>query len=225
MRWETARQVGGDFYDCFILPDNKLGFLIADVSDKGLAASLYMAVTRTLIRAVAIDNQHPADTLEHVNDLLLMNSESGLFVTIFYGALDLASGDLDYTIAGHNPPMLLQSAFNNVHKFDIGGIAIGAMPDIQLPKRHSKIEPGDCLVLYTDGVTEAMTADQKMYGDHRLENKLSEVLGLNAHKVLEYLEQDIKQFREGTPLSDDTTMLAICREHLLANENRDTGSP
>lgn len=220
VRWETARQVGGDFYDCFLLPDGQLAFLIADVSDKGLAASLYMAVTRTLIRAAAIDTYHPADVLEQVNDLLLMNSQGGLFVTIFYGILNLDSGNLEYTIAGHNPPVLLRKQTNQVILFPIGGIAIGAMPDIQLPQREVMIESGDCLVLYTDGVTEAMASDDQMYGDQRLNDVLSQVIGKNSRSVLEHLENDINTFRGDTPLSDDTTMLAICRSSSLADENR-----
>lgn len=225
VRWETARQVGGDFYDYFLLPDGRLAFVIADVSDKGLAASLYMTVTRTLLRAIALESHPPAETLELVNESLLLNSQNGLFVTTFYGVLNLKDGTLTYTIAGHNPPFMLCYASKEVIEFEKGGIAIGAMPDIQLPQRQIKINPGDCLVLYTDGVTEAFNTMDQMYGEKRLKNVLASAIGETAQTVLEILDNDLEKFRGDAPLSDDTTVLAICRSFSLADKNRDVGAP
>jgi phosphoserine phosphatase RsbU/P len=221
VRWETARQVGGDFYDYFLLPDGRLAFIIADVSDKGLAASLYMTVTRTLLRAAAMESNSPATTLEHVNDLLLSNSQNGLFVTTFYGVLCLDDGNLTYTIAGHNPPLLIRYQTNQVITFDKGGIALGALPDINLEQRQVRLNPGDCLVLFTDGVTEAFNIRDQMYGDDRLKGILETTIGQNASHVLETLETDLEAFREDAPLSDDTTMLAIYRCRSLADNDRD----
>jgi serine phosphatase RsbU (regulator of sigma subunit)/putative methionine-R-sulfoxide reductase with GAF domain len=212
VRWHTARQVGGDFYDYFILPDGRLAFVIADVSNKGLAASLYMTVTRTLIRAAASESSSPARTLERVNDLLLMNSEVGLFVTTFYGILDLSSGQLIYTNAGHNPPVLIDHHQEKARELKKGGIALGALDDIHLTQNQVMIQPGDCLVLYTDGVTEAFDEHDQMYGDERLMQVLSRTTGKDAHTVLEILEEDLAAFRDEAPLSDDTTLLAICRK-------------
>jgi phosphoserine phosphatase RsbU/P len=211
VRWETARQVGGDFYDYFLLPDGRLAIVIADVSDKGLAASLYMAVTRTLLRAAALESNSPARTLEHVNDLLLDNSQNGLFVTTFYGILGLDAGLLSYTIAGHNPPFVIRNQNNDVLMLNKGGIALGALPDIQLPEHEIVLNPGDCLVLYTDGVTEAFNHHDQMYGDDRLMHVLHAQIGNKAQRVLEAIEADLTAFRDGAPLSDDTTTLAICR--------------
>jgi serine phosphatase RsbU (regulator of sigma subunit) len=224
VRWETARLVGGDFYDYFLLPDGRLGFVIADVSDKGLAASLYMSVTRTLIRAAAPENKSPARTLERVNDLLLVNSQDGLFVTVFYGILSLSDGTLTYTIAGHNPPMISRYQSQEIEILGKGGIALGALPDIHLDEEITTLHAGDCLVLYTDGVTETFNANEDMYGETRLKNTLSKTIGKGASVLIEALEADLNHFRGNIPLSDDTTILAICKQLLLANDNRNPGS-
>jgi len=221
VRWETARQVGGDFYDYFMLSDGRLAFVIADVSDKGLAASLYMAVTRTLLRAAAEGFDSPARTLEHVNTLLLNNSQDGLFVTTFYGILTLGDGLLSYTIAGHNPPVIIRHGHNDIITLEKGGMAIGALPDISLSDHQITLNCGDCLVLYTDGVTEAFNLKDQMYGDDRFLRLLGNLIGESASSVLEALEADLAQFRDGAPLSDDTTMLAICRARLLGNDHGD----
>ncbi len=213
VRWDTARQVGGDFYDYFLLPDDRLAFVIADVSNKGLAASLYMSVTRTLIRAAALESSSPAKTLERVNDLLLMNSERGLFVTTFYGILDLEHGELTFTNAGHNPPFLIRAEQGAVKQLDKGGIALGALDNITLSQNNLVIDPGDCLVLYTDGVTEAFNDKDQMYGDDRLIGVLQSVIGRKAKKILKRIEEDLSDFRGDAPLSDDTTMLAIYRQN------------
>ena len=223
VRWDTAQQVGGDFYDYFLLPDGRLAVIIADVSNKGLAASLYMTVTRTLIRAAALESTSPARTLERVNELLLMNSQNGLFVTTFYGLLDMADGILTYTIAGHNPPLVIRNRQEKVEALDRGGIALGALPDIHLEDRQLELDPGDCLLLYTDGVTEAFDDNDKMYGTPRLLTLLSQTFGLSAHQVLANLENDLQEFRDSAPLSDDTTILAICRENSLTDQDRDGG--
>jgi serine phosphatase RsbU (regulator of sigma subunit) len=224
VRWETARQVGGDFYDFFILPDGRLAFLIADVSDKGLAASLYMAVTRTILRTVALEFDSPATILEHVNDLLLENSQNGLFVTIFYGILDLNTGYLSYTNAGHNPPVVIRPQCNDVITLRKGGIALGALPDIHLSLYETILKDGDCLVLYTDGVTEAFNLQDQMYGEERFVQVLQGLMGTSTSKVLETLEKDLDIFRDGAPLSDDTTLLAIRNTKLLSNKNGDMRS-
>lgn len=219
VRWETARQVGGDFYDYFLLPDGRLAFIIADVSDKGLAASLYMAVTRTLIRAAAVESASPARTLEHVNDLLLDNSQNGLFVTTFYGILSLEDGQLSYTIAGHNPPLIISHQRNEIIPLQKGGVALGALPDIHLSDHELVLNPGDCLVLYTDGVTEAFNLQDQMYGEDRLIHVLNTQIGEKASAVLAAMETDLAEFRDGAPLSDDTTMLSICRALSLGNQD------
>jgi len=221
VRWHTARQVGGDFYDIFERSQDQYGIVIADVSDKGLAASLYMTVTRTLLRAVALEIGSTAKTLEKVNDLLLLDSQTGFFVTVFYAILDCKDGSIRYTNAGHNPPYVLQSSTNEVIELKRGGIAIGAMQNINLPESNLKIENGDCLVLHTDGVTEAFDALGNMYGDSRYKKILHQALHLSAKDTLNLIETDLNEFRHGTALSDDTTLLSLKRKSSLANKHRD----
>lgn len=223
VRWDPVRQVGGDFYDYFLLPDGRLGFVIADVSNKGLAAALYMTVARTLIRAAALESNSPARALERVNDLLLMNTQNGLFVTTFYGALNLADGFLTYTSAGHNPPLLVRQATQTVDELEKGGIALGVLGVIHLEDRSLQILSGDCLILYTDGVTEAFNLSDQMYGDDRLKTVLQSATGLSAQEVLAIVEADLQIFRGDAPLSDDTTMLALYRETLLTDQDRQPG--
>ena len=224
VHWETARRVGGDFYDYFLLDDGQLAFVIADVSDKGLAASLYMAVTRTLLRAAAVEFTSPAKTLEHVNDLLLKNSQNGLFVTTFYGILNLDDGRLIYTNGGHNPPVVLRLQLNEIQELEKGGIALGVLPDIHLQQHETVLDPGDCLILFTDGLTEAFNHDEQMYGDDRLIALLGSLIGKSASEVLDVLRADHTDFLDGAPLSDDTTMLAIYRSPFLGDDNGDPGT-
>jgi sigma-B regulation protein RsbU (phosphoserine phosphatase) len=153
----------------------------------------------------------------------LMNSQNGLFVTAVYGLLSLSDGVLTYTMAGHNPPMVLRSDHKEVVELEKGGIALGAMPEIHLEERSLKLEPGDCLVLYTDGVTEAFNSADQMYGDARLKKVLESAIGKSAHEVLAMMEADLDKFRQDAPLSDDTTILAICREDSLANQDGNRG--
>ncbi len=211
VRWETARQVGGDFYDYFLLPNGKLAFIIADVSDKGLAASLYMAVTRTLLRAAALEFNSPARTLEHVNELLLNNSQVGLFVTTFYGVLSLEDGELCYSMAGHNPPLIISKAHKKVLSLQRGGVALGALPNIALDEHIINLNSEDCLVLYTDGVTETFSPMDDMYGEGRFIKLLNGLTGKSVSTVLKIIEDDLETFRAGAPLSDDTTIFAIRR--------------
>jgi len=214
VRWRTARQVGGDFYDIFKLTDNHYGIVIADVSDKGLAASLYMTVARTLLRAAALESHSPARTLEKVNDLFLLNSETGLFVTIFYAILDTDSGNMVYSNAGHNIPYLMRASDHKLQELKGGGIAIGALPDIKLPEVDITLNPGDALVLHTDGVTETFNSSGEMYGDKRYRKTLLHAMGLEASQILDLIEAEISDFRRSAPLSDDLTLVAIKRDSI-----------
>ena len=211
VRWHTARQVGGDFYDFFERSPDEFGIVIADVSDKGLAASLYMTVARTLLRAVALESNSTARTLEKVNDLLLLDSQNGLFVTVFYAILDRRTGSLRYTNAGHNRPFLLEASTHTMVELKQGGIAIGAMPNIVLPESEITLAQGDCLVMHTDGVTEAFDAAGNMYGDIRYRKMLRRSLDFSTQEILNRIEADLDDFRQATTLSDDITLLALKR--------------
>ena len=169
LRWSTAREVGGDFYDAFKTHDNKIAFAIADVSDKGMPAALYMTVTRTLIRSSAQSLHSPAKILARVNELLaLENQTSGMFVTAVLGVLDPQSGEFEYAIAGHNLPLLCRGATGQVENLKKGGIALGVIEKAEYEDHCTVMKPGDSLLLYTDGVTETFSSDEEPFAEKNL---------------------------------------------------------
>ena len=210
--WQTARQVGGDFYDVFELTPGRFGLIIADVSDKGLAASLYMTVSRTLIRARALENESPAVTLEKVNHILQLDSSDGFFVTVFYAIVELNSGKVTYCIAGHNPPYWLRREHGEVQPLNKGGIALGMMDPISLKDQELVLTPGDGLVLYTDGITETFSPEGEAFGEVRLRARLESLLGETASGIIEGIRLTLNDFRAGSALDDDYTLLVIRRE-------------
>ncbi|MGV8025831.1 MAG: GAF domain-containing protein [Anaerolineaceae bacterium] len=211
VRWRPARQVGGDFYDFIKLPDGRLGFVIADVSDKGIPAALYMTVTRTLIHATAKEELSPAQALLKVNRLLVESSPQGLFITTFYGILDQKTGVFEYTNAGHNQPILINKALDQIVLLEKGGMPLGVSADLQIEDRSLKIAKKEILVLYTDGVTEAQSPDGKLYGMNRFEKFLLESSITNMNDLLDALDKNILIFQKGFPPTDDLTIIALHR--------------
>lgn len=211
VRWRPARQVGGDFYDLFELPNGKLGVVIADVSDKGMPAALYMTVTRTLVRATAQEGNSPAQTLTRVNELLLTETQNGMFITTFYAILDPQTGDVTYANAGHNIPFILRFDQTHIEKLERGGVALGAMDEIQLEDKHVQLLSGDCMLMYTDGVTEAFAPDGSIFGEERLEQILSNTCCRSAETLLNEVDTALVAFQGNLPPSDDVTMLALRR--------------
>ncbi len=212
IRWEPARQVGGDFYDILILGENRLGFVIADVADKGMPAALFMTLIRTLIRAAAKDNLSPATVLKQVNELLIPDAKHGMFVTVFYGVFYLTSGKLIYTNAGHNPPLIRSFQSGELIELKRTCMALGIFDDIVVEEREVILNPGDWILLYTDGVTEAFSANEEMYGTKRLFDLLINNRSASSKELLDAIEGSVHEFIEGTELSDDMTLAAICRK-------------
>ena len=211
VRWRPARQVGGDFYDFIKLPDGRLGFVIADVSDKGIPAALYMTVTRTLIHATAKEELNPAQALLKVNRLLVESSPQGLFITTFYGILDQKTGVFEYTNAGHNQPILINKGSDQVVLLEKGGMPLGVSEDLKIENRTLKIANKETLILYTDGVTEAQSPDGKLYGMNRFEKFLFESTIMNMNDLLDALDKNILIFQKGFPPTDDLTIIALHR--------------
>ncbi len=166
--WLTARQVGGDFYDVFKLPGARLGLLIADVSDKGMAAALFMALTRTLVRAVVNDTPSPAETLRRVNALIIPDNRQSMFVTAVYGVLSLANGKFTYANAGHNPPVWINKGSDTLEPLSRTGPALGIIEKYLMEERSILLAPDDLLLLYTDGLTEAFSPEDEIFGEERL---------------------------------------------------------
>ena len=210
-RWEPARMVGGDFYDIFRLSRGRLGMAIADVSDKGLAAALYMTVARTLIRAYAQNARTASAVLQRANHPLVADTPHSMYVTAVFSILDPESGELEYANAGHNRPLLLRVKDQSIEELPKGGMAMGVLARHQLTDYHLTLEPGDCLLFYTDGVTETFSAEGEAYGEERLKNTLRACLGMNVEEVLKKIEQNLADFRDSAPSSDDLTLLAIRR--------------
>jgi GAF domain-containing protein len=208
-RWRTARQVGGDFYDVIELPNNKLGLFIADVADKGMPAALFMALTRTLMRAAVIEMDSPVDVLRRVNDQLLPDTRQGMFVTAVYGVLDAESGDFTFVNAGHNPPFWVRGGV--VEKLARTAIALGVVEQPRMQERTISLAKGDALLFYTDGLTEAFSPDGSMFGEMRLTDALMSIQEHTADEVLVLVEHRLNEFIESVPLGDDLTMLSVKR--------------
>ena len=204
-----AKDVGGDFYDLFRIDDNRVGFVIADVSGKGIPAAIFMAVSRTLIRATGIRGGSPADCITYSNRLLAQESVDCMFVTVFYGIIDVNTGEVTYCNAGHNPPYILK------HKGDISPLPMstdpmaGAIDGITYHEGTLKLEKGDALVMFTDGVTEAMSTANEEFGEQRLEDTLEDVAMHNCQQMVDAIKADVAAFAGEAEQSDDITVLAL----------------
>jgi serine phosphatase RsbU (regulator of sigma subunit) len=209
--WKTARQVGGDFYDVIELPGRRLGLFIADVSDKGIPAALFMALTRTLVRAAIPENPSPAEALRRVNELLIPDNRQAMFVTAVYALLSLESGELTYVNAGHNPPLWMRSRRGEIASLPRTGAALGVVAGAALEERTIQLEPGDALLLYTDGLTEAFSPRAELFGLERLRQIVQANAAAPAPALLGKIEDAVNAHMTLLPAEDDLTMLAARR--------------
>jgi serine phosphatase RsbU (regulator of sigma subunit) len=208
-----AREVGGDFFDLISLPDECLGLVIADVADKGMPAALFMANARATIRALATHHHSLVAVLEQVNRLLLPDSHRGMFVTAVFASLSLRSGALRYCNAGHNPPLIWRARQGKAESLEIGGTALAVIEEPHLVEHQTAIDPGDWLVLYTDGVTEAFSERTESYhGADRLGAAIAECASGGAEQMLKAIEESVRLFVGETPASDDITLLVLKRD-------------
>jgi phosphoserine phosphatase RsbU/P len=213
LRWNTAREVGGDFYDVFFTLNHKLALVIADVSDKGMPAALYMTVTRTLIRSSAQSLHSPARILARVNELLVSdNPSNGMFVTAVFAVLDPVTGQLNYAIAGHNLPLLYRNDTHQLHSLNKGGSALGVIENAEYDDHATILNQGDTLLFYTDGVTETFSPDEEQFSESGLRKVLTEALQQKKKNVLQFIEEELAKFRASPVLTDDVTMIRIQRE-------------
>jgi sigma-B regulation protein RsbU (phosphoserine phosphatase) len=212
VRWRPALQVGGDFYDVIQISDQLYGFIVADVSDKGLPAALYMTVARTLIHAAAQVGESPLDTLQQVNRLLLENSQEGLFVTVFYVILNIETGEMVYANAGHNKPVLLRKNRNETVWLEKGGMPLGVANHLKLENKKLQMWFGDHLVMYTDGVTEARSPDDQLFGEDRLFSLVNTFSGNSKNTLIEELDSGILDFQSNAAASDDVTIFVVHRQ-------------
>jgi serine phosphatase RsbU (regulator of sigma subunit)/CheY-like chemotaxis protein len=211
-RLEPAMETSGDFYDLIALHNNHLGLVVADVSDKGMGAALFMALSSTLIRTYS--KQYPtlpALSISTVNERILSDSRSGMFVTTFYAVLEPNTGRLRYVNAGHNPPILISSQKGKgIDRLQSTGMALGVMGEIIWKQKVARLLPGDLLVMYTDGVTDAQDPHGQFYGEQRLLQVIRRC-NCSAQETLEFILDDVEHFTGGTPQSDDITLLVVRR--------------
>lgn len=210
-----AKEVGGDFFDVIpleVVPLGKgqLGIMIADVSGKGIPAALFMALSRIVVRVNATwYGRRPAAAIRDANAIIANDAKSGMFVTLFYGFLDSAERTLTYVNAGHNPPIHFRAVDGTLSELAATGIAMGVLPDAAYTQESVQMLPGDVLVLYTDGITEAENADLEMFGTGRLERIILASNQLPADGLIEEILTAVRSFTGDHPQSDDITLMVI----------------
>ncbi len=209
-RLEPAKEVSGDLYDFFPVGDGKMCFVVGDVSGKGIAAGIFMAVTRTLIRATAVPGRGPVEIMNRVNAQLAKENQASLFVTMILGLVDTTTGRMVYGQGGHNPPIRVPAKGKAVYE-PPGGMPLGVFEDAKFGERELQLAPGETLVVYTDGVTEAMNEAKDLFGEDRLEQAMSGVAGYSAEKIAERVIEKVEGFVLEAERSDDITLLVIQR--------------
>ena len=208
----AAKDVGGDFYDFFPIDDHRMGFTIADVSGKGVPAAIFMAVSRTLIKATGLQDKPTNECMSTVNDILCDESVGSMFVTVFYGIYDLQTGQITFTNAGHNPPYILKADGQVEVVKSPCNLVLGAVPDMPFSCDTLKLDPGDTLYMFTDGVTEAENKNHDQFGESRLEEALAECKGTDSKHIVDTVNAKVKEFINGAAQSDDITQLVIRRK-------------
>jgi sigma-B regulation protein RsbU (phosphoserine phosphatase) len=208
--WQPARQVSGDFYD-FIPTGRGLGVVIADVSDKGMPAALFMGLSRTIVRASLIGTDSPADGITQANRLIYADSPNSMFVTLFAAQIDQASGDLIVVNAGHNPPYLYRATEDQPARLARTGMALGIDDAVHFDQQAVHLEPGDALVLYTDGILDALNARGEEFGDERLRRVCAQHRAESAAQIVAALRDEVLHFVGDTPLADDCTVVIVKR--------------
>ena len=206
---EPAREVGGDFFDVFPLPGGQIGLAIADVSDKGVPAALFMMSSRTLLKGSAIGAMAPGAVLKEVNNLLTEENEAAMFVTTFYAVYTPETGQMAYANGGHNPPLVVHPDGCSTLLPGTDGVALGVFPGIDFDQSAVELSAGDLLVLYTDGVTEAMNADGEEFGMERLQGVFSESRPETTEAANKAVFKAVHDFAGETPQSDDITCVTV----------------
>ena len=208
-RLEAAREVGGDFYDFYFLSDSLLCLCVGDVSGKGVPAALFMAVTKTLIRSYSTGDQSTAGILTHVNEVLSQDNDNCMFATLFVVVCDIRTGEFTYTNASHNPPYIRHQGGELVRLDKRHGLVAGAMQGVAYGEDKGVLKPGDTLLMYTDGVTEAMNPSGELFSEARLAELLREQGQQGAESFVEACMAGVRVFEAGADQADDITLLAF----------------
>lgn len=205
----SAFEVGGDFYDFFNLDDHRIGFVVGDVSGKGISAAMFMGVTRILLRSAGLLFQKSDECISYVNNVICGDASDNIFVAVLYGILDMNSGDIDFTNAGHTAPFILKKD-GTINCIPISNnTVVGVFEDYKYKNSTLKLQNGDTLFICTDGMTEAFNQDNVVYGKERLVNQLSQLIGQSPETIVNTLLQDVIKYEENTKQVDDVTLLAV----------------
>ncbi|WP_292615026.1 SpoIIE family protein phosphatase [Methanobacterium sp. BAmetb5] len=206
-----AQEVGGDFYDFIPITSKQTGLTIGDVSGKGIPAALFMAFSRTLLRAKACRNPGVGRMIESANNFINEEPHSNMFVTLFYSVLDNARNTLTFVNAGHNPPLLLRKKTGDIVRLSTGGVVLGAMKGLKMNEKTIDLQTGDLLVLYTDGITEAINQQEDQFGEERLIELLKENQELSSGDLKNLIIDQVYDFASGTSQADDITLMVLRR--------------
>lgn len=206
---DTAKEVGGDFYDFYFVGENKLGFLIADVSGKGIPAAMFMMTAKTIIKGYAESGKSVDEVFTIANEKLCESNEAGMFVTAWFGMLDLLTGKVAFVNAGHNPPLVRHKDSTFDYLKSKPSFVIAGMEGMKYRRNEFFLSPGDEIYLYTDGVTEATDSENRLYGEERLVRFLNTLHGLSGEEICHAVKADVADFVGDAPQFDDITMLYL----------------
>jgi sigma-B regulation protein RsbU (phosphoserine phosphatase) len=204
-----AREVGGDFYDFYFVDEDRLCVVLGDVSGKGIPAALFMAVTKTLLKANSSAVLSAGEIVGNVNHELSGEGDTGMFVTLLYALLNTATGEVELANAGHHPPFHVQANGSIAALTGRSGVALGLVPGLEYPLNRVQLQPGDALFFYTDGVTEALSAGREFYSTDRLQGLLGNVHGEPADEINRAVVQDVRTFTAEREQSDDISVLTL----------------
>ena len=206
---QAAAYVGGDFYDFFLIDSDRLGVVVADVSGKGIPAAIFMAISRTVIRAIALSEVSTSACMKRSNQILCQESVNDIFVTVFYGILNIHTGVMTYCNAGHNPPVIIPKEGEPSFIPLTNDLVLGAIPDRQFHEKELFLHPSDSLFLYTDGVTEAMNSHLEQFGNTRLLENCRLTKDSSPKEMVKNMTSSLNKFTFGSVQSDDITVLSI----------------
>jgi len=215
-RWLPAREVAGDYYDFIPRPGGQLGLVIADVTDKGLPAALFMALSRSVLRASLQGEPSPVKGITRANEVISAESTEGFFVTLVYALLDEATNQVTYVNAGHNPPLLYRRDQGQIENLPRTGMPLGIDGDVAFQQRKLTLNSGDFILFYTDGVTEAINSQLKEFGRQRLRRVILDHRDSSSDGIVAAVEQAVKDFTGSAPLFDDTTILVAKRVRVVS---------
>lgn len=205
----TAKEVGGDFYDFYITNSNTVAFLVADVSGKGIPAAMFMMKAKAIIKDLTESGLEPSEVFTKANEKLCENNGAGMFVTAWLGVLDISTGNLKFANAGHNPPLIKRLDKDFEYLKDRSGMVLAGMDGLKYRKNETTLLPGEKIYLYTDGVTEAVNESEELYGEKRLLNIICSVKNETAEKICSTVKKDVDNFVGVAPQFDDITMLCL----------------